>query len=284
MDKDIQTLISERFASLTKLERRVAVHLLSNPDALLVDTSEVVAKRAFVSPMTVTRFFKKLGFESAAQARQGARKNFSSQMPNAIGSRFEHFQRQRTHLGRDEDLKGALAAIRHASEYRSTPMWAEIVDLVAHADTVFAAGFQTMRYMASGLVGRLSYIRSNVHELDGVDGVYAPFFSSTASRRTLILVDIFRYGKNGPILAKVAREQGADVVVLCDEHCKWAAEITPFVVTLPSESGFFFRPTMAMHFCMHMLVQDVIDALGEPVRQQLSLLSDAQELFGQFQS
>jgi DNA-binding MurR/RpiR family transcriptional regulator len=284
VDKDIQTLISERFASLTKLERRVAVHLLSHPDALLVDTSEAVAKRAFVSPMTVTRFFRKLGFESAAQARQGARKNFSSQMPNAIGSRFEHFQRQRTHLGRDEDLKGALAAIRHASEYRSTPMWAEIVDLVAHADTVFAVGFQTMRYMASGLVGRLSYIRSNVHELDGVDGVYAPFFSSTASRRTLILVDTFRYGKNGPILARVAREQGADVVVLCDEHCKWAAEITPFVVTLPSESGFFFRPTMAMHFCMHMLVQDVIDALGEPVRQQLSLLSDAQELFGQFQS
>ncbi len=284
MEKDIQTLISERFSSLTKLERRVAVHLLSHPDALLVDTSEVVAKRAFVSPMTVTRFFRKLGFESAAQARQGARKNLSSQMPNAIGSRFEHFQRQRTHLGPDEDLKGALAAIRHASEYRSTPMWAEIVDLVAHADAVFAAGFQTMRYMASGLVGRLSYIRSNVHELDGVDGVYAPFFSSTASRRTLILVDIFRYGKNGPILAKVAREQGADVVVLCDEHCRWAAEITPFVVTLPSESGFFFRPTMAMHFCLHMLVQDVIDALGEPVRRQLSLLSDAQELFGQFQS
>lgn len=269
---------------MTKLERRVAVYLLSNPDAILVETSDALAKRAYVSPMTVTRFFKKLGFQTAAEAKEGAKRNFSTQLPNAIGSRFEHFQRQRTHLGRDGDVKGAVAAIRYASEYRATAVWAEIVDRVAHSDGVFVIGFQTMRYLASGLVSRLNYIRANVHELDGVDGVYAPFFSSTASRRTLIIVDTFRYGKNGPVLAKVAREQGADVIILCDEHCKWATEITPLVVTLPSEAGFFFRPTMALHFCMHMLVQDVIDALGEPVRRQLELLSEAQELFGQFQS
>ena len=284
VEHDLQSLISRQLPTFTKLERRIALHLMSHPDALLVDTSDAIAKRAFVSPMTVTRFFRKLGFASAAEARQAARESFASQMPNAIGRRFEHFQRHRTHLGPDEDVKGAMAAIRHAAEYRSTAMWEEIVRLVAHADAVFAVGFQTMRYMASGLVSRLNYIRANVHELDGVDGVYAPFFSSTSSRRTLILIDIFRYGKNGPVLAKVARQHGADVIVLCDEHCKWASDITPFVVTLPSESGFFFRPTMAMHYCMHMLVQDVIDALGEPVKRQLTLLSEAQELFGQFQS
>ncbi len=284
MEKDLQTLIAERLPTLTKLERRVAVYLLSNPDAILVETSDAIAKRAFVSPMTVTRFFRKLGFDSAATAKKNAKQNFSSQLPNAIGSRFEHFQRQRTHLGQDEDLKGAVAAIRHASEYRSSPMWAEIVKLVAHSDCVFAIGFQTMSYLAGGLVGRLNYIRANVHQLDGIDGVYAPFFSNPSSKRTLIIIDIFRYGRNGPVLAKVAREQGADVIILCDEHCKWAADITPFVVTLPSEAGFFFRPTMAMHFCMHMLVQDVIDELGEPVKRQLELLSQSQELFGQFQA
>ncbi len=86
------------------------------------------------------------------------------------------------------------------------------------------------------------------------------------------------------MLAKIARKHDANVIIFCDEHCNWAADITPFEVTLASEYGFFFRPTMNLHFCMHMLVQDVIDGLGESVRQQLKLLSEAQELFGQFQT
>ena len=283
MAKDIQTLISERFSSLTKLERRVAVYLLANTDAILTETSDAIARRSFVSAMTVTRFFRKLGFENAAVARRDAKSHVTSQLPVAIGSRFEQFQRQRSRLGRDEEVKGATAAIRHAADCRNSVIWSKVVELVAHSDSVFAIGFQSMRYMAGGLVSRLNYIRSDVHELDGVDGVYAPFFSATSAKRTLIIIDVFRYARNGPVLAKVAREHGAEVVIFCDEHCKWGAEITPLVITLPSESGFFFRPTMAMHFCMHMLVQDVIDELGEPVRRQLELLSEAQEIFGQFQ-
>ncbi|ABM59827.1 transcriptional regulator, RpiR family [Verminephrobacter eiseniae EF01-2] len=282
--KDFQTLIAERQSTMTQLEQRVAVYLRSNPDAILVDTSNTIAERAFVSPMTVTRFFRKLGFDSAAAVKKAVRQRFASQVPSAIGSRFDQFQRQRTLLDKNGDVKDAVTAIRQAAQYRSTPMWARIVELIAHSDSVFAAGFQTMSYLANGLVSRLNYIRANVHELDGADGVYAPFFADRSARRTLIIIDHFRYGRNGPVLAKVAREQGAEVIIFCDEHCNWAAGITAFVVTLPSEPGFFFRPTMALHFCMHMLVQDVIDMLGEPVRRQLQLLSEAQELFGQFQT
>ena len=282
--KDFQTIMSERLSSLTKLERRVAIYLRTNPDAILVDTSDTIAKRAFVSPMTVTRFFRKLGFDSAAAVKREAKQRFSSQVPSAIGSRFDQFQRHRTPLDRDGDVKDAMASIRQAYEYRDTPMWSKIVELIAHSDSVFAAGFQTMSYLANGLVSRLNYIRANVHELNGADGVYASFFADTSLQRTLIIIDTFRYARNGPVLAKVAHDQGANVIIFCDEHCNWASDITPFVVTLPSESGFFFRPTMALHFCMHMLVQDVIDELGEPVRRQLELLSEAQELFGQFQT
>src|SRR6218665_2840320 len=64
--KDFQTLIAQRQSTMPQLEQRLAVYLRSNPDAILVDTSNTIAERAFVSPMTVTRFFRKLGFDSAA--------------------------------------------------------------------------------------------------------------------------------------------------------------------------------------------------------------------------
>lgn len=282
MEQDLAAVIAERWPGLSKLERRVAAYLTAHPDALLVETSGTIAARAFVSPMTVTRFFRKLGFDNAAQVKLQMRQRFQRSMPSGLGGRFERFQRLRHGIDAEGGLKEAAAALRIATEQRDTPAWQEVVRSIAHADSVFAAGFQTMSYLATGLVLRLNYVRPNVHELDGADGVYAKFFADPAPRRTLVIVDSFRYARNGPVLAKVARDRGADVVIFCDEQCEWAAGLTPHVFALPSEAGFFFRPTTAVHFALHLLVQDVIDELGEPVRRQLELLSEAQEQFGQF--
>lgn len=282
MEKDFVAVIAERLLGFTKLEKRIAAYLTANPEAILVETSGTIAERSFVSPMTVTRFFRKLGFENAAAVKSQAKQRFTRSTPSGIGGRFDRFQRLRPQVDQEGQLKVAAAAMRKACELRLKPMWRDLVGFVAHADSVFATGFQTMSYLATGLVLRLNYVRPNVHELDGADGVYAKFFADPAPKQTLIIIDTFRYARNGPVLARVARDRGANVVVFCDEHCDWAADITPFVFALPSEAGFFFRPTTALHFSLHLLVQDVIDELGEPVRKQLELLSEAQERFGQF--
>lgn len=282
MNKDLAALITSRHADLTKLERRIAAYLLANPTALAVDTSGTIADHAHVSPMTVTRFFKKIGFENAAAAKDEVKRQLYGTELSAIDNRFEEFRRSRGSLDQDAYFEAAIAAASRACEYRTLPVWRQIVDSVAHADSVYATGFQTMGYLANGLVQRLSYVRANAHELDGSDGVYAKLLTDPAPKRTLIIIDTFRYGRNGPVLARAARERGAEVIIFCDELCDWAAGITPYVVALPSESGFFFRPTTAIHFSLNLLIQDVIDTLGDSVRDQMKRLSDAQELFGQY--
>jgi DNA-binding MurR/RpiR family transcriptional regulator len=282
MENEFIALVNERHDVFTKLERRIAAYLVANPAALLVDTSGTIADRAHVSPMTVTRFFKKLGFVCAADAKDALKKELYGSESRTIGKRFDEFQRSRDNADHVAHFHSAAAAACRACEVSQEPFWREIVGLVAHADSVYATGFQTMGYLANGLVQRLGYVRANVHELDGADGVYAQLLSDPAPKRILIIIDIFRYGRNGPVLANAARKRGADVVVFCDELCDWAAPITPYVVALPSEDGFFFRPTTAIHFGLNLLIQDVIDVLGDSVREQMKLLSQAQELFGQY--
>ena len=282
MKNEFIALVNDQHDTFTKLERRIAAYLLANPTALLVDTSGAIADRAHVSPMTVTRFFKKLGFESAAAAKEVLKKEHYGSEARTIGKRFDEFQRSRAATDHDAHFQSAAAATSRACEISLEPVWREIVNLVAQADSVYATGFQQMGYLANGLVQRLGYVRPNVHELDGADGVYARLLTDPAPKRTLIIIDIYRYGRNGPVLAKAARDRGADVVVFCDELCDWAAPITPYVVALPSEEGFFFRPTTAIHFSLNLLIQDVIDELGDSVRDQMKLLSQAQELFGQY--
>jgi DNA-binding MurR/RpiR family transcriptional regulator len=282
MNDDLSKLISTHQASFTKLERRIAAYLLANPSAIVVDTGGSIAERVEVSPMTVTRFFKKIGFADAAAAKSLVKRQFYGGEASSIDSRFDAFRRSRARPDAYAPCQAAAAAIQRAGEYRQQAIWPAIVGLVADADSVYATGFQTMGYLANGLVQRLCYVRSNVHEMDGSDGVYAKLLTDPAPRKTLIIVDSFRYGRNGPVLAEAARERNADVIIFCDELCDWAAAITPYVVALPSEAGFFFRPTTAVHFILGLLVQDVIDQLGDRVRAQMALLSEAQERFGQY--
>ena len=268
--------------SLTKLERRIAAYLNANPNALAVENSATIAKRAHVSPMTVTRFFKKMGFDSAADAKDLAKRQFYDGSPEAVGARFESFRRTPGRQDQDMQLAHATEAMRKASDIRQLPMWQHIVKAVAAADSVYAAGFQTMRYLANGLVQRLNYIRPHAFELDGIDGTYAQLLTSPQGRKVLIVIDSFRYGRNGPLLAQAAKDQGAEVVVFCDELCDWASAITPCVVALPMEPDLFLWPSTALHFSLNLLVQDVIDELGDSVTAHLKKLSKAQDTFGQY--
>jgi DNA-binding MurR/RpiR family transcriptional regulator len=282
MHRDWTHVISENATNFTKLEKRIAAYLSANPHALLIDTSTAIAAHLNVSPMTVTRFFKKLGFDNAAAARRKARRHAFGPESGPIGSRYERFRAANSPIDGETLFQIGTAAIRRACDMRNQPLWGQIVARVAQADSVYVTGFQTMSYLARGLAMRLGYIRPNVHEIDGSDGVYAKILADPAPKRVLILIDIFRYARNGPVLAGTVRDQGADVIVFCDEYCDWAAEITPHVVALPSTTTLFFRSDTAIHFSLSLLEQDVIDAYGEKVRRQMALLSEAQELFDQY--
>ncbi|MDR3518811.1 MAG: MurR/RpiR family transcriptional regulator [Azospirillaceae bacterium] len=282
MPDDISAAIARTDGRFTRLEKRIAAYLQGRPEAVLVETSAEIAEKLDVSPMTVTRFFKKLGFENSAAAKAQTKHQLYGPAASRIGHRFENFSATRNQDDADADLEVATGAIRQALELRATALWKEIVDRVATADSVHAIGFQTMRYLADGLCLRLGYIRANVHLLDGSDGVYARLLTDPAPRRVLIIIDTFRYAAHGPVLARAARQRGIDVIVLCDEFCEWAPAITPWVLVFSAESRFFVGMPTGIHFALNLLVQDLIAGLGDKARAQIELLSGAQELFGQF--
>jgi len=282
MDEDISAAIARARSSFTKLEARIAAYLSGRPEALVVETSAELAAKLDVSPMTVTRFFKKLGFDSSAAARASSKNRMFGPGASRIGLRFESFAANQSANDAEADFAVAASGIRRALELRTSALWKNAVDLVAAADSVCAIGFQTMRYLADGLCLRLRYVRGNVHLLDGGDGVYADLLADPAPRRTLIIIDTFRYAAHGPILARIAAQQGVEVIVFCDEFCEWTANLTPHVLMFPPESRFFVGLPTGIHFALNLLVQDVIQRRGSAVPDQLQMLSNAQDAFGLF--
>ena len=281
MNNRLQTAIAEKEGSLTKREARIAAYLAARPEAIAVESGAVLADKIGVSPMTLTRFFRKLGFETAAAARESVKEDLYGPRASRIASRFESYRSARNRND-ETDLSMANIALQKAIAVRQTRDWDAIVKLTAEADMVYVTGFQSMRYLADGLCQRLRYVRNNVVPLDTVDGVFGNMFTDRVKRKTLIMVDNFRYAAEGPLLLKTATEAGIDVVFFCDEFCDWAKDQTPHLVVLPNESNFFMGMPAGLHFALNLLIQDVIAALGPRVDAHVEILSRIQDELGQF--
>lgn len=267
---------------MTQKEKRISAYFRARPEAILIETNSEIARKLDISPMTLTRFYRKLGFDDAADARNRKIQNTYGPSNYRIDQRFETSFSKREPDDTREGLEQSRASIEAAFALRDSKLWQEIVKRVTRSDAVHITGFQTMYYLADGFSRRLSYLRDRVHLVDGIDGVYAGLLPTPGERVTLIMIDVFRYGAHGPILARLARERGIDVVVFADEFCDWANDITPYVLRYPAETHFFLAMPQGISAGLNLLLQDVSGKLGKRAKERVKKLSEAQEHFGLF--
>ena len=267
---------------LTKKEKRISAYFLTRPEAILIETNAEIARKLDISPMTLTRFYRKLGFDDAADARAKTLRDTYGPGNYRADQRFETSISRRQFEHSQSGREICHASIDAAYSLREGELWGQIVDLVTQSNAVHVTGFQTMHYLADGFSRRLSYLRDRVHLVDGIDGVYSGLLPPKGEKVTLIIIDIFRYGAHGPILAKLARERGIDVVIFADEFCDWADGITPHVLRYPAETMFFLPMPQGISTGLSLLLQDASDQLGQQAKQRVRKLSEAQDHFGLF--
>lgn len=281
---------------LTRAERLVAAYLTANAQALTLETAASVARKAGVSPMTVGRFLRTLGYAGFNDLRQesAATAAAAAAGPEAwrMADRYARFAqdggsgdgagdsvRERS---LDTEIKALAAAYRLASGER----WAAVVQRVAMAEQVFVAGFQTVRGVAMDFAARLEYVRSGVGYLDGANGTYAEVFATDGSdgvgRRCLVLVDIRRYARQAQLLAAEAAAGGVPVAIVTDAFCHWARRCTDDVFHVQTEVGLFWDSNAAITSLLNLLLNDVIGVLGEVVGSRAKRLQALQGRFGAF--
>lgn len=266
----------------TRKEKRISAYFRARPESILIETNSEIARKLDISPMTLTRFYRKLGFNDSADARNKAIQNAYGPDSYRIDQRFEASFSKRKPSDANKDKELSHAAIDAAYAIREAEYWQQVVDLVAQSDAVHVTGFQTMYYLADGFSRRLSYLRERVHLVDGIDGVYAGLLPSKSDREMLIMMDVFRYGAHGPLLAKLARERGMEVIIFADEFCDWAVGLTPYVLRYPAETQFFLAMPQGISTGLNLLLQDVSRKLGKKAKQRIQKLSEAQDHFGLF--
>jgi DNA-binding MurR/RpiR family transcriptional regulator len=270
-----QTLIQARAADLSTAEQAVAEHLAAHPEQLPFETAESIAKRLGVSSMTVGRTLKALGYRGLGDLRAEMR----SEMPDA--TRGPWTKRGATtsapvpkNVDRARAMRAELEAVEAVHAMAETPTWQEAVGAIASADQVFVAGFQTERGLAIAFADQLAYVRPRVRYLSVASRAFADLRTEATSKSCLVMVDCRRYSRWFRLLAQKATAQGVPLVIATDAYCRWASDLTPHALQVRTDSGRFWDNNAPISSLLNLLLEDVIERLGDSVYQQLDAASE----------
>ncbi|MER9274186.1 MurR/RpiR family transcriptional regulator [Mesorhizobium sp. M0643] len=281
--------IKERQATFSKAESAIAAYLVTNIRDIPFETAASVSSKLKLSPMTVGRFLRSLGYENLAALKEELGSTIH-QIAWLVGERYERMtsaERSRKEAGsaaqhRAASLDLELMAVISAYEQAGTERFGEVGEMVAKADRVYVAGFQTVRGLAMDFALRLEYARPNVGFMDGASGTYSELFADETGRPLLIVVDVRRYAKQAMLLARQASQANINLVIITDSVCYWAQELTDNVFRVATDVDMFWESNAPVTTFLSLLVDEVIQRLGPSVKKRSERLQKLQDNFGSF--
>lgn len=272
MTKDLKQKFKEHWDDFTASERKIATYLMHNIRELPFETAASVSKRVGVSPMTVGRFLRNLGYEGLNDLKEEFRGD----------NTWRHFYKT-PEQPRDADeiaahLLSETRALAGVHELARSKEWKSVIRLLATADQVSVASFQHSTFLGLGLAKLLQQVRPRVAFSDGTDAAYVDLLLDSTRNSCVVLVDLRRYFKQFRAIAEKVAERKIPLVLITDTDCYWARELTPHVLMIQASEVWHSYSAVSSLFSL--IVAEVSKENGG-VMDRLSEINELrQELVG----
>ena len=281
LDGRLEANLRQRMRQFSPAERAIAAYLLDNMDQVPFETGASLAAEAGVSEMTLLRFLRLNGYSNLKQLKAELRSRVMAEDDlDDVLERFKIRPAGEEYLR--ESLGREVRAVVKAYALTATPLWSEIVALLAKSRTVFVVGFQASEGMARDFATRLLYARPAVTFVENTSGTYAEVLEADPKTSVLVLVDTIAYARRSMKLAAKARSLELPLVVVTDKFSHWAAEHTRFVLEGHTEAQTFWDSSASIAVILNLLINGVAVRLGERAQRRFAELRQLGDVFEEF--
>ncbi|HEY5288952.1 MAG TPA: MurR/RpiR family transcriptional regulator [Caulobacteraceae bacterium] len=239
----VEEAIRRNLKTRTPAERKLADFFLNHLRELPFETAASISRRLEVSPMTVGRYIRKLGYARLDDIKQELRETGWTAAPR-LDDTFV-----------SDPLKAKIKALTEVYQIPHSPEWPRIVGHIARASEVYVASFEAGRYLGVGFATFLQALRPRVHFAETGDGSFAEILLDPDPNMCLVLIDARRYAKNFRLLAEEAAARGVHTVILTDVYCHWARAVSEDVLMIETELG--VRSLSMLQMLMELLLSAV---------------------------
>ncbi|HCY83601.1 MAG TPA: MurR/RpiR family transcriptional regulator [Desulfobacteraceae bacterium] len=263
--KSLQTVLDEKFDTLSGKGKLLAKCILSKPDKAVFMTTRQLGAEAGVSEATVVRFVRQLGFDTYAQ--------FIASLRDFIDHRFTLMERGRMvqpiMVSDDKELDWLVSQditnIKAMHKRVDLETVKAVRKLLKAAPAVFVVGARLSYSCAHYMGWTLSKIRPNVSILNGSDRTAMDQMIFAPEGTVVVIVATSRYPNELIRIGKIARRQNFKIILITDSNsCPLAAFSSHVMVAPLTTIPFLGNPTCLIsliHYLLNCLASDMKDDL-----------------------
>jgi DNA-binding MurR/RpiR family transcriptional regulator len=272
MTKDLKKKLKSLWETFTPSEQRIASYLLHNISGIPFETASSLGKRVGVSAMTVGRFLRNLGYDGVGELKEELRGEASWMQLYKIAEPPADADYV------SEALQAEIRSLNDVYALARSEEWAPAVKLLVSADRVSVASFQHGSFLGMGFASSLQHVRPRVSFESGADGSYIGMLLDSTEKSCVVLIDVRRYSRHFRLLAEEVVERGIPLLIITDTHCYWARQLTPHVLTIPTQTGRAWHSFGTLTSLFSLLINAVIREMGD-VFGRIGNINDLREKF-----
>jgi len=224
---------------LTRAERQLAAHMLNNYPVSVLGSVASVARGGGVSGPTVVRLVQKLGYSGYPEFQNQLREEVGEKLASPIAKR----DKWANTAGNDHILSSFAAQVLENLNATlgqiDRPGFDRVADILADPQRrIHMMGGRLTHAIADYFTTALKVMRGDVALLSHMPNTWPPALLDMREGDVLLVFDIRRYEQTVLQVVELAREQGAEVVLITDRWvspaASFAQHLMPCHIEVPS--------------------------------------------------
>lgn len=245
MMTELQDRLIARFDTMPPQMQIAARHLIDHPQDIALMSMRDLARRAGVSPATMTRLAQFLGAEGYEDLRREQADTI--RRGDGFAARAMAAPRGAPEALAQQILNGLSQQIATLTQPESLDRITAAARAMAGARRIFVLGARSCHAVAWQFHYVMPLLGERTRHLDGPGGTGPDALMRAQAGDVLLVVSVSPYARDSLELAGLARAQGLGVVAITDSAVSPLAGLADHLLICPTASpGFFHSLTPAM--------------------------------------
>jgi len=266
----IREKIRTHYAQLTKQQKKVAEHLLENPELFINNIASSVGEQIGVSETTIIRFCYALEYSGFSQLQKEV---FAEQLRNEKNALTHHQETAKRFKNNQhffiEVVKESLARIEGMLGTISETAFEKVLQSISKSKKVLTVGLRSSYAPAHWLAFSLRMLCEDAQVYNQNTDDIVQLSSRMDKQWVLIAFSFKRYSKETLDIVRIAKNKGAYIVAITDDVLAPVSQNADIVLQVPSMDSSTLDVTPPLFVLLHAIVAGMSVIDSEQARQRI---------------
>ena len=254
---------------LTKKEKRIAEFFLDEEQRVFLMNVADIAKTIDVSDTSVIRFIKSLGFENFTDFKNSGQEDIKSRLDktNDFIKNLDIIKENSIEQLYIHKINEEVNKIFNSNSQKQIK---KISNLIMKAKNKYIVGFKSTAGIANFFGVRLGFMLENVSTFNIDDSVVVNSIFNIKQEDILIIFDYPMYSKAAVVLAKIARENKAKILLFTDSDNAPLAEYSDILYKVKLNGISVFNSLISTQILIEYLLTYISQFIEEKTKIRFS--------------